>query len=124
VNINQTTNSDRISGSIAIKDPLLSSSESPDVHTQNHVQYKSYKFRYINLTLFCFASMINQICWISMTPIADAVSNAYSVTKTTVNTISLVYMGIYIFANFPSVYILGTYGLRVGVIFFIPYSSF
>jgi fucose permease len=52
-------------------------------------------------------------------PIADAVSNAYSVSKTRVNTLSLVYMLLYLVMNFPSAYILGRYGLRTGVILFV-----
>ena len=46
---------------------------------------------------------------------ADAVANAYQVDPAVVNIISLVYMGVYLFVNFPSNYILDTYGCRVGV---------
>jgi|LauGreDrversion4_2_1035121.scaffolds.fasta_scaffold639892_2 FLVCR family feline leukemia virus subgroup C receptor-related protein len=60
--------------------------------------------------------MLNQICWISLQPVADTVANAYSIDATSVNTISLVYMGVYLFVNFPSNYIIDTYGCRVGVI--------
>lgn len=60
--------------------------------------------------------MLNQICWISLQPVADTVANAYSIDPALVNTISLVYMGVYLFMNFPSNYILDTYGCRVGVL--------
>mmetsp|Transcript_32088 Transcript_32088/g.23708 ORF Transcript_32088/g.23708 Transcript_32088/m.23708 type:complete len:89 (-) Transcript_32088:364-630(-) len=61
-------------------------------------------------------SMVVQMCWISMSPIAEAVANAYSIPKSAVNTISLAYMGIYAIANFPAVYALQGYGLRVGIL--------
>lgn len=60
--------------------------------------------------------MLNQICWISLQPVADAVGNAYDISATTVNTISLVYMGVYLIMNFPSNYIIDKYGCRVGVV--------
>ncbi|CDW77331.1 major facilitator superfamily protein [Stylonychia lemnae] len=59
-------------------------------------EYKLYRYRFFNLALYCFAAMINQIAWISLQPVADAVSNAYDKDTTTVNTISLVYMGVYL----------------------------
>lgn len=77
--------------------------------------YVLYKYRFFNLALFCFTSMLNQICWISMQPVADAVANAYDIDAAMVNTISLVYMGCYLFVNFPSNYIIDTYGCKVGV---------
>jgi fucose permease len=43
------------------------------------------------------------------------VSNAYEISPTAVNTISLVYMGVYLIINFPSNYIIDKYGCRVGV---------
>jgi len=69
------------------------------------------------MALFCIGSMLNQICWISLQPVADAVGNAYDISATTVNTISLVYMGMYLVMNFPSNYIIDKYGCRVGVIY-------
>jgi fucose permease len=44
------------------------------------------------------------------------VGNAYDISATTVNTISLVYMGVYLIMNFPSNYIIDKYGCRVGVV--------
>jgi len=43
------------------------------------------------------------------------VSNAYELNTTTVNTISLVYMGVYLIVNFPSNYALDVWGCRWGV---------
>lgn len=47
-----------------------------------------------------------------MQPIATAVQNAYDLDETAVNTISLVYMGVFVIINFPSNYVLDTYGIR------------
>ncbi len=43
------------------------------------------------------------------------VSNAYGISSTAVNTISLVYMSVYLLVNFPSNYIIDKYGCRTGV---------
>ena len=67
------------------------------------------------MLLFCLACMLNQICWISLQPVADVVSNAYEISPTAVNTRSLVYMGVYLIVNFPSNYLIDKYGCRVGV---------
>jgi fucose permease len=48
--------------------------------------------------------------------VADVVGNAYEISPTEVNTISLVYMGVYLIINFPSNFIIDKYGCRVGVI--------
>ena len=48
-------------------------------------------------------------------PVADAVANAYDISKTTVNSLSFVYMGLNILMNFPAAFIIGKYGLRSGV---------
>jgi hypothetical protein len=78
-------------------------------------EYTLYGYRFFNLLLFCLTSALNQICWISLQPVADAVANAYEIDAAAVNTISLVYMAVYLFVNFPSNYIIDTWGCRVGV---------
>jgi MFS transporter, FLVCR family, feline leukemia virus subgroup C receptor-related protein len=92
------------------RDPLL-----PFEHNDDPEEYVLYGYRFFNMALFCLTSMLNQICWISLQPVADAVANAYEVDSALVNTISLVYMAVYLFVNFPSNYIIDTYGCRVGV---------
>eukprot|EP00347_Sterkiella_histriomuscorum_P021419 403334042 len=79
-------------------------------------EYVLYRYRFFNLALYCFAAAINQIAWISLQPVADAVSNAYDQDTTTVNTISLVYMGVYLIVNFPSNYALDAWGCRWGIV--------
>ena len=54
--------------------------------------------------------MMNQIAWISLQPAASAVSNAYGVDLTIVNTLSLVYMAGFLMINFPSNYVIDAYG--------------
>jgi len=48
--------------------------------------------------------------------VADAVKTAYDEDLTAVNTISLVYMGVYLIVNFPSNYALDKWGCRWGVV--------
>lgn len=46
---------------------------------------------------------------------ADVVSFAYEINTSTVNTISLVYMGVFLIVNFPSNFIIDKYGCRTAV---------
>ena len=60
--------------------------------------------------------MLNQLCWISLQPIAGAVQNAYGIGNTEMAAIGFIYMGIFIIVNFPSNYVLDRGGLRIGVL--------
>ena len=66
--------------------------------------------------MYCLAAALNQICWISLLPIAGVLQNAYGVTNTQISAISLVYMAIFVIAVFPSNIVLEKGGLRVGVL--------
>lgn len=67
------------------RDPLLPfdpaklsmANDNNTIADQNSGNYVLYKYRFFNLALYCFAAAINQIAWISLQPVADAVSNAY-----------------------------------------------
>eukprot|EP00351_Strombidinopsis_sp_SopsisLIS2011_P005878 CAMPEP_0116874132 /NCGR_PEP_ID=MMETSP0463-20121206/5561_1 /TAXON_ID=181622 /ORGANISM="Strombidinopsis sp, Strain SopsisLIS2011" /LENGTH=146 /DNA_ID=CAMNT_0004517405 /DNA_START=191 /DNA_END=631 /DNA_ORIENTATION=+ len=56
------------------------------------------------------------MAWISLQSVAPVVANAYGISNTEETTISLVYMAMFIVANFPSNYALDVWGLRLGVI--------
>ena len=75
-----------------------------------------YKYRIAELALYCLAAALNQICWISLLPIAGVLQNAYGVTNTEISAISLIYMAIFVITVFPSNVVLDKGGLRVGVL--------
>jgi len=62
------------------------------------------------------AAMLNQVCWISLQPVASKVSQVYNQTTTVVNTISLVYQAVFIIFTFPSNALIDTRGCRSGVL--------
>ena len=56
------------------------------------------------------------MCWISLQPCAGAVKNGYGVGNTEVAAIGFIYFGVFLVVNFPSNYVLDTYGLKIGVL--------
>ena len=79
-------------------------------------EYPVYKKRWWVLMMFAIAAMTNQVAWISLQPVAQQVSDAYGESGTVVNTISLVYQGLFIVFTFPSNYIIDVHGCRKGVV--------
>ena len=79
-------------------------------------EFVLYKYRWVQLAIFCSAALLNQVAWISLQPIAQQVSDAYNQSNTVVNTISLVYQGVFIVFTFPSNYAIDIYGCRKAVL--------
>lgn len=75
-----------------------------------------YRYRILELALYCLAAALNQICWISLLPIAGVLQNAYGVTNTEISAVSLVYMAIFVIAVFPANILLDKGGLKIGVL--------
>mmetsp|Transcript_2582 Transcript_2582/g.3243 ORF Transcript_2582/g.3243 Transcript_2582/m.3243 type:complete len:122 (-) Transcript_2582:1004-1369(-) len=75
------------------------------------------------LFIYCLGTMLNQMAWISLQSVAPVVENAYGISNTEETTISLVYMAVFILANFPSNYALDVWGLRIGVIVGVTFTS-
>lgn len=61
------------------------------------------------------AMMINQILWISLSPIASRTADVFDSTEAWVNTASTLYFVVYIPVNFIANYTLDNYGLRLGI---------
>lgn len=75
-----------------------------------------YKYRWVQLTLYCMAAMLNQICWISLQPVAGVLQNAYGISNEIIAAISLIYMAIFIIFVFPTNYVLDRGGLKIGIL--------
>lgn len=108
----EDTASNNININTSKTDPLL------PFDSAKSAEYILYPYRHLILLVFSLSASLNQICWISLQPVATTVANAYDVSTGVVNTISLVYMGVYLIMNFPSNYVLDRYGCRVGVSYY------
>lgn len=75
-----------------------------------------YGYRWTQLVIYCLAAMLNQICWISLQPVAGVLQTAYGVSNELIASIGLIYMAIFIIFVFPTNYVLDKGGLRLGVL--------
>ena len=69
------------------------------------------------LAIFCMSCALNQVAWISLQPVSPQCQEAYGLKSTTVDTLSLVYQGLFVVFTFPSNIILDKYGGRNGIMF-------
>jgi hypothetical protein len=79
-------------------------------------KYIEYKYRYFNLFLFFMTNLMCNIGQYSISTVADAVGNAYSLSPLAVNSTILVVMGVTVIATFPIIFVISRKGLRAGVI--------
>ncbi len=78
-------------------------------------EYKVYGYRWIVLLLFGFATLINQIIWITFAAITPKAMDFYGKTKTTpIFMLSLVFMLVYIIMNIPAAFAIDKFGLKWG----------
>jgi len=67
------------------------------------------------LILFCLCNVTIGVGWICFAPLFDLLEELYGVNLMTINYLSLSFCIIFLPMNFPSTYVLDTYGLRVGL---------
>jgi len=82
-----------------------------------------YRYRFFELTLYCLAIMMNMVCWMSLQPIVTALQNAYGVSSAVIGSMGFMFMLVFIPVNFPSNWVLERYGLRVGILVGIAFST-
>ena len=82
------------------------------------------KERYWVLFLFGFCMMANGCGTIAIAPIFLLVEYVYDVQPLIINLMSYSFMALYVPVNFPSVYIVDKYGLRVGTLIGISLTTF
>ena len=80
--------------------------------------------RFCILFLFSLATMMNAVAWICFAPIFSLLQEAYGTRLIAINYLSSSYMIMFAPLNFPSVFVLDKYGLRVGVCLGIILTSF
>ncbi|CAE8603411.1 unnamed protein product [Polarella glacialis] len=87
-------------------------SAGPASETAEVPRWRASGERWAMLAIFCVTSMSNQAIWIGFAPIQREVMEAYGVSAGWVNFQALVFMILYLPANFPASYMMDTYGCR------------
>lgn len=78
-------------------------------------EYKTTKFRFVELILFMFIGLMNQVIWVTFSPIVAESEAFYSVSETWIVFLAASYMIAYIPINFPACWMIDKYGLKWGV---------
>ena len=79
-------------------------------------EIRTYWWRWVVLTVFCLNFAMNNIFWITASPIADVIKCYYQVNDFWVNSLSSVFMPVYIIFAFPCAWMMDKYGIRVMVV--------
>ncbi len=77
--------------------------------------YKVYAYRWVVLAVFMFINAVLQMQWLVFAPIAKAAQSFYSVSSLGIDVFAMVYMGMLVVTFLPGVFIVNTYGIRIGV---------
>ena len=77
---------------------------------------RAYWWRWVVLAVFVLNLAVNNVTWITFGPIADVISCYYNISDFGVNSLSMLYMVIYIILMLPSSWMLSKIGLRTTVI--------
>ena len=79
-------------------------------------EIKTYWWRWVVLGVFGSILAISNTIWITFGPIADVMRCYYGVSDFWVNSLSMVYMLVYILFVVPSIWLLNAVGLRTTVV--------
>jgi MFS family permease len=74
-----------------------------------------YPSRWLVLLAFCALTAVVQVQWLSFAPIAREAREYFGVSPLQIDLLSLVFMGVYLFASIPASYVIDTFGLAAGV---------
>ena len=86
-------------------------------------EYILYGYRHFELTLYCFAAMMNQMTWISLQPVAGAIENGYGYGATAISALGITYMIIFLLVNYPSNLVIDKWGLRYAVLIGVAFTT-
>lgn len=78
-------------------------------------EFKVYGYRWVVLVVFMFINAVLQMQWLVFAPIAKAAQSFYGVSTVAIDIFAMAYMGMLVIMFLPGVYIINTYGIRVGV---------
>lgn len=91
-------------------------SSPPSSPTATEPPIRTYKWRWVVLTLFSTISSITNYIWIMSAIIGDVIKCYYGVNDTYLNFLSTSFMMMYVVLVWPVSWILGRYGLRLPVV--------
>jgi MFS family permease len=77
--------------------------------------FKVYKYRWIMLSVYMLAIIVNQLLWITFAPVTKAAAEYYHVTDLQIGLLSMSFMVVFIFFSIPASWAIDTYGLKFGV---------
>ncbi|CAK9108038.1 unnamed protein product [Durusdinium trenchii] len=93
-----------------------SESAAPAAESAQAAQWGADKQRWRMLGLYALGCMANQAMWIGFAPIEAEVIHTFDASSTWVNLLSLVFMIVYLPANFPASYAMDVLGCRHALI--------
>lgn len=76
---------------------------------------RKYKYRWIILAVFSLINAVIQIQWLTFASIAGIAQAAYKATSFQIDSLSMIYMIVFIIVCIPASYIIDKYGIKVGV---------
>ena len=77
--------------------------------------FKVYGYRWVMLLVYMFIVAVNQLLWITFTPITGDSAKFYHVSDISIGLLSMSFMIVYIFISVPASWVIDTYGVRVAV---------
>ncbi|MDZ7635209.1 MAG: MFS transporter [Bacteroidales bacterium] len=78
-------------------------------------EFRVYGYRWVMLSVYMLAIIINQIMWITFAPITIDAAGYYDVSDLKIGILSMCFMIVYLVVSVPASWIIDTYGIRVGV---------
>ena len=78
-------------------------------------EYITTKFRFVELLLFMFIGMMNQVIWVTFAPFVEESKIFYGVSEFWIVFLAASFMVAYIPVNFPACWMIDKYGLKWGV---------
>eukprot|EP01017_Pseudomicrothorax_dubius_P051032 TRINITY_DN9753_c0_g3_i2.p1 TRINITY_DN9753_c0_g3~~TRINITY_DN9753_c0_g3_i2.p1 ORF type:complete len:446 (+),score=62.39 TRINITY_DN9753_c0_g3_i2:30-1367(+) len=90
------------------------SSAASDVYKRQ--VYRDYKWRYVVLALYFLASLTSGLLWISFAPLTNTLKRLYGISSYELNTLTLLYNGLYFPASFVANWAIDQKSLKFAVV--------
>ncbi|MDT8718768.1 MFS transporter [Clostridium sp. 19966] len=78
-------------------------------------EIKIYKYRWVLLAIFSLINAVIQMQWLTFASIASIAQAAYKVSSFQIDSLSMIFMLVFIIACIPASYVIDKYGIKVGV---------
>lgn len=78
-------------------------------------EFRVYGYRWVMLSVYMLAIIVNQVMWITFAPITIDAAAFYGVSDLKIGVLSMCFMIVYLVVSIPASWIIDTYGIRAGV---------